>query len=363
MTAFSLAPQSLPMNLPRLSIILVSTFLAACANEQVRWHGNASGDHAIVDAQAHRMLQDAIPCCRTLADLPYTELSPNLGAVANLGAGSPAFEFESGKSFFAAYRIAGLPRPLILEVAGLAASQDKIHSRHGALLRSSSLAPVALILDSNFQVVRRLESTPNQASCPLVPGGAYTLQAVIGESADQASYLVVATSDSLRRHDDEVLCGVAQHGLSPTGQIQIGVYDAELRNAIDRHGEKHWHGEGVLLKARALFGAGDKQTSTASRDGMLLVGERSLRVFGRALVGYQPVVDIPYTQIVSAKADNGMGWQRAGRRLSVHYRDPAAGDTVHLLVTPISSANSEPFADEIAALIQSRLTLPRLAGN
>ena len=96
---------------------------------------------------------------------------------------------------------------------------------------------------------------------------------------------------------------------------------------------------------------------------MLLIGENSLRIFGRTLVGYQPVADIPYSHVVSAQVDTGMGWQRAGRQLSIRYRDLAENDTTHLLVTPLSSGKEGPFADDIATLIQSRLRHTRLAEN
>ncbi len=82
-------------------------------------------------------------CCASLGELPYSPLPLNQTWLATLTGDSPAFEFESGKSYFAAYR---LPE-----------SSDPVKITFRAELSERTFHPAILLLDADFKIAQLIE--------------------------------------------------------------------------------------------------------------------------------------------------------------------------------------------------------------
>lgn len=93
-------------------------------------------------------LNAASVCCKGYADFRYATLQVDKPQAVTLGPGSPAFEFDTGKSYFFAARLPAYSSPLALNVEsqGTIAGED----------RTSVLRPEILILDQDYQVTRRI---------------------------------------------------------------------------------------------------------------------------------------------------------------------------------------------------------------
>jgi len=63
-----------------------------------------------------KALAQAKPCCASLAELPFRPIEREGLIKLEIGSDSPAFVFDSGKSFFAAFRLPDWPRPLALHL-------------------------------------------------------------------------------------------------------------------------------------------------------------------------------------------------------------------------------------------------------
>ena len=314
--------------------------LAACAVGGERSRGGlaAPGGHAYVDPAVIEALDDAPACCETLADLPYQPLAAHTQFAVALTPESPAFEFDSGKSFFAAYALAGLTRPFTLEIA------SRIPAAEEGVAPRPLFAPAALILDAEHRVIEQIDSEPSAAICrPGDRGIAYSLRWRSDATPTAASYIVLLSTEQMRRANRKVLCGVVHHGLSPVGEIAVGSYD-------DRYGM----GEEAAISVRAQRHADGGKP--AAEPGVLLVGRTAVHYLEPTLVGFSPALEIPFDRIDFAKTSGGAAWQRAGRRLSLGYR-PAASETLATIDFEPDCSGTEPvmFADQLAKEIESRI--------
>lgn len=332
------------MTVPRtLPLLLAALLLAACAagGPRSRSVPAAPGGHARVDPALIEALDAAPPCCATLAELPYQPLAAQGPFTLALTPQSPAFEFDSGKSFFAAYSLAGLPVPFTLEIASLIPDAD--HPRGPQPL----IAPSVLILDTGHRVIARLDSEAAQPICR--PGDrsvAYSLRWRSDAAGREAAYLVVMTTEQMRRTRLSVICGVAHHGLSPVGVIAAAAYD-------DRHG---------LREPPAVSVRAQRHGVAAGEPGILLIGSTGIHYFEKAPAGFRPALDIPFERIDSATPSAGAAWQRAGRRLSVGYRAAASTKSVTVEFAPVNTgAGPATFADQLAEEIEARLPATKTA--
>ena len=328
-------------------LVTTGLLLAACAagGERARGGLAAPGGHAYVDAAIIEALDDAPGCCPTLDRLPYQPLAAHGQFAVALTIDSPAFDFASGKSFFAAYSLAGLARPFTLEIA------SRLPDASAPNGPRPLIAPSALILDADHRVVRQIDSEPSPAICR--PGDrsvAYSLRWRSDTVPSDAAYLIVLTTEQTRSVKQKLLCGVVHHGLSPVGEIAVGTYD-------DRYGMGDAAAIGV--RAHRHDGSGRRpQTaggSPAAEPGVLLVGDAAIRYLERTLVGFRPTLEIPFDRIDFARASAGAAWQRAGRRLSIGYRPAASAELATIEFEPDCSG-PEPvlFADQLAEEIESR---------
>jgi Maltose operon periplasmic protein precursor (MalM) len=84
-------------------------------------------------------------CCASERDFSYQALDMGERVKAELGAASPAHEFSSGKSYYAAFRLPPQPRPLNVQVRSVVSG--------GLTLAEAYLFyPVVAILDADHRV-------------------------------------------------------------------------------------------------------------------------------------------------------------------------------------------------------------------
>lgn len=87
-------------------------------------------------------------CCTTFAQFNFEPLAIDQVRSVKLSAERPAFQFDSGKSFFYAARLPAFTTPLVLTVDSLG-----VLAGEG---RSSVFLPEILLLDAQYRVTRRI---------------------------------------------------------------------------------------------------------------------------------------------------------------------------------------------------------------
>lgn len=93
-------------------------------------------------------LEEAPICCETYSEIQYARLQVDKPQSVKLGPGSPAFTFDSGKSYFYAARLPAYNGPLVLRID----SQGTVAGEE----RSFVLRPEVLMLDASYQVTRHI---------------------------------------------------------------------------------------------------------------------------------------------------------------------------------------------------------------
>ena len=93
-------------------------------------------------------LEGAPVCCQTYSEMQYVPLQVDKAQSVKLGPGSPAFAFDSGKSYFYAARLPVYSGPLVLSID----SQGTVAGAE----RTFVLRPEVLMLDASYQVRRRI---------------------------------------------------------------------------------------------------------------------------------------------------------------------------------------------------------------
>jgi hypothetical protein len=136
------------------------------------------------------------PCCGgDLAQLRYTPLLPGQTHTTHVGADTPVFDFDSGRSRVLAYALpeGGAPRVLSIRsvvIPGTLMSLQRVHL----------FAPVVSLLDAHHQVIWRQESglfRPVPASVFPPRANAIEAQLPITGPLAQARYLVLHTSPAI----------------------------------------------------------------------------------------------------------------------------------------------------------------------
>ena len=114
------------------SILFLMLFIASCA---------------ATHQQAVASLRDAKECCRFMAEFRYEPLLEGKRADFQLDASSPAFRFESGKSFFKAFSLPKKKLPYYVRIRSFALGET-IKTAH---IFYSQLA----LLDEHYRVVAK----------------------------------------------------------------------------------------------------------------------------------------------------------------------------------------------------------------
>ena len=106
-----------------------------------------SGLSACITPVAERlaMLERTAVCCESLREFKYAPLSTSEEKEVTFGEDSPAFVFETGKSFFAAYRLPAWTAPYQIRAEGQAAT----------VVKAGLFSPSALMLDGDFKITRQ----------------------------------------------------------------------------------------------------------------------------------------------------------------------------------------------------------------
>lgn len=117
-------------------LYLLALLLTSCADDVI-----VDGRHYhLAPPAGFEALNAAQSCCRSFSDFQYKTLSVDHNNLAKIDGLSPAYTFNSGKSFFVAYRIPRITHPF----------QISIKSYYSG----ASFYPSALILDDKFSVIR-----------------------------------------------------------------------------------------------------------------------------------------------------------------------------------------------------------------
>lgn len=178
--------------------------------------------------------QHASPCCEDPAGFDYVRL-PEAGTLdVVIGSASPAFEFQSGRSYFAAFRLPEAERPYRVRVRSLFDNP----TTDGA----SVFYPVLAMMDDTFIVTRmsNLDSLRLEQALT-VPGGeaGLAVTAPFDPGIAGEKYLIVFTPAVMlgapppERRDGDVLTvatrqwleqrGNARVDASPYGRLSISV--------------------------------------------------------------------------------------------------------------------------------------------
>lgn len=285
----------------RISSLLIASLLAillaGCGSLEVRSRpGEFLGYdiHATVPSDVSRKLIEAPNCCASLAKLPYRDLNHDSSISSSLDARSPAFNFDTGKSFFAAYRIAGLPRPAMIEVSSFSVISFFLNPAMKGLI----FAPVVLVLDKDFQVRRILNPGEPHSGCATNSSSeVYQLHVDITEPSDQAAYLVVLTTQEMLTQDGVNICGIIRHGLSPIGNLTLLVTGIPFDD-----------GQARLRSSWLWFPGADgpKEIGFAESmfkdPGILVEGDKALHFYEWGSGRYSESIRFPHDRIIAAKA-------------------------------------------------------------
>ncbi|WP_312450005.1 MalM family protein [Stutzerimonas nitrititolerans] len=96
------------------------------------------------ESNARQALAAAAPCCVRIEQFPFQSIPVDFSASVLIDTSAPAFEFDSGKSFFRAF---ALPRDS-------KSFEIRLYSQAG----DTVLAPSAMLLDAQFRMTRLLDA-------------------------------------------------------------------------------------------------------------------------------------------------------------------------------------------------------------
>lgn len=168
--------------------LLGSLLLGGCATLENSVAPTQDYKAVVMDRErAMQALSAATPCCTDLATLPYRELAVGNSQLAAVDANSPVYLFAEGKSFAAAYRLPVHSGDLKITVEGI--------------IDHTLFNPVALLLDSRFQVTRKLgPSVFNYEQAQFISGssvsGTFTVDRSQVGNPNNESYLLIYTDES-----------------------------------------------------------------------------------------------------------------------------------------------------------------------
>ncbi len=114
--------------------------------------------------QALKSLRDAKECCRSMAEFPYEPLPEGKPVNVTLDASSPAFNFETGKSYFKAFSLPKKQVPYYVRIKSFGLGET-IQSAH-------IFYPQLALLDEHYNVLAKND-----------PGAVFVAKAGVAETA------------------------------------------------------------------------------------------------------------------------------------------------------------------------------------
>jgi maltose operon protein len=207
------APSAAGAWLRRFVLAAFAPMLAACGATLVE-----KGEH----------LRGAQPCCADFAAIRYADLHIGETRLVSISSGDPAFQFDSGKSYFAAYALPASGQTLRLTVESYMQSTLQSPTTGDQYL----FAPRILLLDAAHRPLRAVE--PDLRRVSYVPVTEFGATAGLGwklvlhedmAAGDGARYAIVHTTDRLLAQTTTVSSpySAAQRDLphSPTGRLRV----------------------------------------------------------------------------------------------------------------------------------------------
>lgn len=296
--------------------------------------------HARVPPALERSLALTPDCCEGGEAVPARPARLGEQQTVDIGPGSPVMRLPGGRSFVSAWRIDRLPRPFLVEVTSVrSADPTAAGSPPGPTAsRDLVLAPVVLVLDRHGAVRRVEQAGSALAECATDPRApAFRIELAVVEPSDDASMLVVATTDSLRRLHGGVVCGAVRHGMAPAGRATIRF------RALDASDDR---GVPTVYPARLVTqSSGLARLSLPLRpgdaEGWLLLGERWITLLQPDADRSRAVLRLPLERLVSA------------RELPA---EDAAGPGVRVLAAPAGA--DDPGARLSDGLLALRIHVP-----
>ena len=287
----------------RIAILLGLALLAGCADFEVKPPASGFGPFTVrrhVPAAELQALARAPSCCAALAELPYRPLDREGSLALKIGPDSPAFGFDTGKSFFAAFRLPDWPRPLEIRVT----SRAEVPLLEMPLLLAGMesnrpvFSPALLVLDAQFRVKRIMHEPEGLAVKTYAqPGGGQGEVQVegavyIAEAPEDAAYLVILTTDELRARS-VLSAGVTIDGFSPQGSIEL-----EARSVPFVRLPVHYRGPAMQIEpGHALSGALFWRANT------LLISENGVHYLEQQDGRYLERWTLPFASLVTARVD------------------------------------------------------------
>ncbi|MGI0117628.1 MalM family protein [Zooshikella sp. RANM57] len=122
----------------------VSTGYADIAN----WTGTWPRASTVSQQVANEGLVKSTVCCQHLADLPFQTIKPGQQHKVEINLDSPSYLFDTGKSFFAAYKLPEEANSLTITLYSIAGK--------------TVFKPVVMLMDSQFRVTRLLRGNDFQ---------------------------------------------------------------------------------------------------------------------------------------------------------------------------------------------------------
>lgn len=166
----------------------VGALLVGCAGDNMQF---VNGSRVyVVPPDVDTAYRAAPVCCASPAEFRYMPLSLGESVTAQIDGSTPAWNFESGKSFFLAYRLPETTAPFAIEFVS-----------HISPPGSYLFHPEVLLLDENHAVVHRVDPrtfnfSGQQLLEPPHVGGKLAFPAVTAPRREK--YMLVLTTDSLR---------------------------------------------------------------------------------------------------------------------------------------------------------------------
>jgi hypothetical protein len=160
-----------PLQLRKTLLTAVCLCIASCASHVPREIGG---------------LEQKPVCCESLDQMEFVLLQPDSDTPVKLDHTSRVYAFESGKSYFAAYRLPSNLGATDLEV--------KTYSSSGGLNDSSAFYPQFLVLDSQHQIRRTLPAQGFRYNAGLLQGQYWSI--LLSFQPDDA-YLLIYTSPAV----------------------------------------------------------------------------------------------------------------------------------------------------------------------
>lgn len=170
---------------------LCSTLLLGCAGEptslrHVDAFNKAPQPLSISSSAAKQALAQAPSCCPSVRDFQFTPIPANFSGNVIIDRTAPAFEFDSGKSFFRAFALPQTSRSF----------EIRLYSQAG----DTVLAPNAMLLNGNLQITRLLGKddftfVPAQGLKGDSMDARLRVDRLYLDNAGNETYLVLYTSD------------------------------------------------------------------------------------------------------------------------------------------------------------------------